>query len=209
MNGESIGAPAPRARRRRGEEGGPALRRGTIPEVLIRGRCQRQCQRGRARPAVDGGLLGVRLPGVRAADSVDADAGSLAARPAVAAVLIVRAEVDATSRANREFTHGTTHAADARSTADASGAACASRPTDASGATRSAVDASVSGRPRAVLASRARHTEKREQQRYRAASHSLDSPNVSQVLISPLAYPRLNHFTRCAELPCVNDSGVT
>ena len=38
---------------------------------------------------------------------------------------------------------------------------------------------------------------------------SLASPNVSQALISPLAYPRLNHFTRCAELPCVNDSGVT
>ncbi len=42
----------------------------------------------------------------------------------------------------------------------------------------------------------------------RESSHGLASPNVSQAFTSPLAYPRLNHFTRCAEVPCVNDSGV-
>ena len=33
--------------------------------------------------------------------------------------------------------------------------------------------------------------------------------NVSQVSIFPLSRPRRSHSTRCAEEPCVNDSGTT
>ena len=37
----------------------------------------------------------------------------------------------------------------------------------------------------------------------------LASANVSHARGSPVSMPRLNHATRCAELPCVNDSGTT
>ncbi len=38
--------------------------------------------------------------------------------------------------------------------------------------------------------------------------YSDDALNVSQLLMSPLAKPALNQRERCAEVPCVNESGV-
>jgi len=43
----------------------------------------------------------------------------------------------------------------------------------------------------------------------RARRASVYWRNVSQSDIWPLSSPRLNHAVRCAEVPCVKDSGLT
>ena len=131
-------------------------------------------------------------------------------------------EVHAIHSAERPFAGRSAYAARASKAAhatDASDAANATSSTVAGGATHTAVDraaatadSSVVARARALIACdvrRARQGEQREQRDQARALQGWASLNVSQAFMSPVWYPRLNHFTRCAELPCVNDSGVT
>src|SRR6185437_2997276 len=54
------------------------------------------------------------------------------------------------------------------------------------------------------------HDESRLKPLLRGLAGALGSPaKVLQLLMSPLAIPVLNHFTRCAEVPWVKVSGIT